>query len=48
MQYWELYKGHSPDIRGTRKKFDNTIYTFDIETTSYIIYNNYYCINSTS
>lgn len=40
MQYWELYKGHSPDIRGTRKKFDNTIYTFDIETTSYIIYNN--------
>ena len=27
-----------PEILGKKKKFDNTIYTFDIETTSYYIY----------
>ena len=40
MKYWTEYYGHIPDLRGKRKKFDNTIYTFDIETTSYLILNN--------
>lgn len=38
MKYWTCYKGHITDIRGKNKKFDNTIYTFDIETSSYIEY----------
>ena len=29
--------GHEPELVGKRNKYDNTIYTFDIETTSYII-----------
>lgn len=37
MKYWKEYNGHVPDIRGKRNKFDNTIYTFDIETTSFLI-----------
>lgn len=37
MIYWDKYKGHKPEILGKRKKFDNTIYTFDIETSSYLI-----------
>ena len=37
MKYWKEYNGHVPDIRGQRNKFDNTIYTFDIETTSFLI-----------
>lgn len=37
MKYYKEYIGHSPDIAGQRKKCDNTIYTFDIETTSYYI-----------
>ena len=45
MLYWTSYSKHESDIRGIRKKFDNNIYTFDIETTSYLkldgkIYNN--------
>lgn len=40
MLYWNLYKGHKSDIRGKRNKFDNTIYSFDIETSSYFILNN--------
>lgn len=39
MIYWLNYDGHKVDIKGQRKCFDNTIYTFDIETTSYIILN---------
>ena len=39
MLYWTKYKGHTGDIKGKRKKIDNTIYTFDIETTSYLILN---------
>ena len=39
MIYWKNYYGHNADIKGTRKTFDNTIYSFDIETTSYIILN---------
>lgn len=37
MRYWKDYKGHDVDILGKSKKIDNTIYTFDIETTSYLI-----------
>lgn len=35
----KYYIGHEPDIVGNRKKVDNNIYTFDIETTSYYILN---------
>lgn len=37
MEYWTNYIGHEAKIRGTRKQYDDTIYTFDIETTSYYI-----------
>lgn len=37
MKYWTEYNGHEVDILGKTKKIDNTIYTFDIETTSYLI-----------
>ena len=37
MLYWTNYKKHDFEIIGKRKKFDNTIYTFDIETTSYLL-----------
>lgn len=40
MLYWNLYKGHKSDIKGKRKFYDNNIYTFDIETSSYIILDN--------
>lgn len=42
MKNWKEYNGHVGEIRGKRKDklYDNTIYTFDIETTSYIILNN--------
>lgn len=39
MLYWNKYREHNFEIIGKRKKFDNTIYTFDIETTSYLILN---------
>ena len=39
MLYWNKYDGHKREICGKRKKFDNTIYAFDIETTSYLILN---------
>ena len=39
MQNWKEYKGHKVDIQGKRNKYDNTIYTFDIETSSYLILN---------
>ena len=38
MLYWNEYSGHKPDIHGRKNKFDNTIYSFDIETTSFIIH----------
>ena len=38
MLYWNEYKGHKPDIHGRKNKFDNTVYSFDIETTSYIVH----------
>lgn len=34
---WKKYTGHQSDIRGSKKRFDNNIYTFDIETSSYYI-----------
>lgn len=37
MKYWTEYTGHEVDILGRTKRVDNTIYTFDIETTSYLI-----------
>lgn len=37
MLYWKEYEGHRVDIKGKKKKYDNTIYTFDIETSSYLI-----------
>ena len=37
--YYKEYRGHSPDIMGRKNKFDNTIYTFDIETSNYLILN---------
>ena len=37
MIYYTEYKNHIKDIRGKKHKFDNTIYTFDIETSSYLI-----------
>ena len=37
MKYWTEYRGHDVDILGKKKKIDNTIYTFDIETTSYLV-----------
>lgn len=40
MQYWTEYEGHIPNILGQKKLYDNTIYTFDIETSSYIILDN--------
>ena len=39
LYYKEFQKNdYVPEILGNKKKFDNTIYTFDIETTSYYIY----------
>jgi hypothetical protein len=37
MKYFSEYNGHVPIIIGKRKFFDNTIMTFDIETSSYLI-----------
>ena len=37
MQYWTEYVSHEKKTVGKRKKIDNNIYTFDIETTSYVI-----------
>lgn len=40
MLYWKNYKTHTSNIRGKRKFYDNNIYTFDIETSSYYILDN--------
>lgn len=39
MLYYKNYKKHEFQVLGKRCKYDNNIYTFDIETTSYIIHN---------
>lgn len=36
MKNWYEYEGHLHKTIGKRKKVDDTIYTFDIETTSYL------------
>ena len=40
MKIWSEYNGHDSNIYGKQNKFDNTIYSFDIETSSYIIHDN--------
>ena len=40
MLYWDKYIAPVKKIAGKKKRFDNNIYTFDIETTSYIILDN--------
>ena len=37
MKFYTEYEGHSPIILGKKKLYDNTIMTFDIETSSYLI-----------
>lgn len=37
MLYWKEWKGHKPVIKGKRNTYDANIYTFDIETSSYLI-----------
>ena len=45
MLYWDKFKeeNHKPDIKGKRKFYDNNIYTFDIETSSYYILDDKIC-----
>lgn len=37
MKYWNEYINHEKDIKGKKQKYDRNIYSFDIETTSYLI-----------
>lgn len=37
MKYYTEYKGHYYNVIGKKKLYDDTIYTFDIETTSFLI-----------
>lgn len=37
MKNWREYEYHEIELQGKRKFFDNNIYTFDIETSTYII-----------
>lgn len=39
MIYWTNYYGHELNLQGKRNKYDGNIYTFDIETTSYLVLN---------
>lgn len=39
MIFYENYYGHSYELIGKRKKYDNTVYTLDIETSSYFVLN---------
>ena len=39
MLYWDKYCGHEKRTMGKKNKFDNNIYSFDIETTSLLILN---------
>ena len=43
MLHWSKFKHHEANIIGKRKKFDGTIYSFDIETSSYYILNGKQC-----
>lgn len=40
MQYWTEYVSHEKKTIGKRKKVDNNIYSFDFETTSYVVLDN--------
>lgn len=40
MLYWDKYCGHDKKTCGVKKKYDNNIYSFDIETSSYLVLNN--------
>ena len=40
MVYYKEFNYYLGDVVGNRKKVDNTIYTFDIETTNYLILDN--------
>ena len=40
MEIWYKYEGHAKKTFGKREKIDNNIYTFDIETTSFIKFRN--------
>ena len=37
MLYWDKFKHHDAEVTGKRRKYDATIYSFDIETTSYYV-----------
>lgn len=37
MKFWKEYEGHNIKVKGQKNKYDNTIFTFDIETSSYYI-----------
>lgn len=39
MKYWKEYSGHDVNLVGSKKIYDETIYSFDIETTSFLILN---------
>ena len=39
MLYWNNFIAPNKNLLGKKKKYDSNIYTFDIETTSYIIHN---------
>ena len=36
MIFYKEYRKHLADVRGRKNPIDNNIYSFDIETTSYI------------
>lgn len=40
MKNYREYKKHEYTVTGKREKYDNTIYTFDIETTSFLVLDN--------
>ena len=37
MLYWNKFSHHEAETKGKKRKYDGTIYSFDIETTSYYI-----------
>lgn len=39
MKHWREYDGHAIEKIGKRNQYDNSIFTFDIETTSYFVLN---------
>lgn len=39
MKYWTEYERHELKITGKKEIYDDNIYSFDIETSSYIINN---------